>query len=150
MIACSESFLFYAKKIWAVRTDGPIYSSPCVATHLRKIFVGSHDGNVYCFDMEGTVCWKHSLEGVVFSSPSCWVTSIQGFVAVCSTKGDIVILDEREGKTVASYHLDGELFSSPVLLPVYDEGLTIDPKNPELMFVVGCRDNHIYSFKHQF
>ena len=54
---------------WTYQTDGPIFSSPVVFAPNR-VAVGSHDKNVYFFDLSGTLLWRHKTGDLIFGSPA--------------------------------------------------------------------------------
>lgn len=73
-IGWSDNFLFSAidlhtgKEKWKYKAGYYVYSSPMVADN--KVFVGSHDGNLYCFDKDnGSKLWQYHTNGAVYSSP---------------------------------------------------------------------------------
>jgi len=49
---------------------------------------------------------------------------------VCSTQGEVILLNQKMGEEMGRFRLSGEVFSSPLLLGN--------------KLVVGCRDNFLY------
>lgn len=122
-------------QMWEFRTNGPVFSSPCVSADHRQVLCGSHDGCLYCLNgADGSLVWSFETTGKVFSSPCVFDGSAVGrrgtLVGLASTDGTVWILDGRDGRTLASFTLKGELFSSPV---VWRRSL-----------VVGCRNDFVY------
>lgn len=155
----SSSILLVFPQLWEFLTDGPVFSSPCVAslspsstrrarsathdgsaahdgsgTPSPAVFCGSHDCSVYCIDpADGSLLWRFQTTGKVYSSPFVFDGSpwgVRTLVAVASTDGTLWILDGEQGTLKASFSLPGELFSSPVVW-----GRAV---------VVGCRNDYVY------
>lgn len=107
------------------------------------ITIGSHGRKVYCLSAEdGTLTWEKAIDSECFSTPFSFSfeQSLKhssehpaNFVAVCSSKGHLYILDLYCGLTLGELQFPGEIFSSPCVV------------NDRL--VVGCRDNYVYCVK---
>jgi outer membrane protein assembly factor BamB len=68
------------------------------------VYIGSHDGNFYCFDAAtGDVRWKFDAHGVISGSP----TVINGIVYFATTRGHTYGLDARTGKSLWEFR-DGQ------------------------------------------
>jgi len=53
---------------WKFRTDGPIFSSPVVASGV--VYIGSWDGSLYAINSTtGQEVWRFNTGGEIFSSP---------------------------------------------------------------------------------
>jgi cysteine-rich repeat protein/parallel beta-helix repeat protein len=107
----SLSSVPYANRFWSFETGGNVRSSPAVVD--GKVFVGSDDGFVYCFDAKtGNVIWKLAIRGSVFSSPAV----VNGMVFVGSTyDGILYSLDAETGDIYWMFPLGGSIFSSPAV-----------------------------------
>ncbi|XP_072538739.1 beta-alanine-activating enzyme [Salminus brasiliensis] len=137
--------------LWTFRTDGPVFSSPCLApmpsttsqqtgsiandkSAPSAVVCGSHDCCVYGLNaFDGSLLWRFQTTGKVYSSPFVFDGSrwgIRMLVAIASTDGRVWVLDGEQGTLKASLCLPGELFSSPIVW-----GATI---------VVGCRNDYVY------
>ncbi|XP_061540713.1 beta-alanine-activating enzyme isoform X1 [Phycodurus eques] len=118
--------------LWEFRTEGAVFSSPCVTSDLQRLLCGSHDGRLYCLNAaDGSSLWTFPTAGKVFASPCVFDGGTRGeLVAVASTDGTVYILDARDGRALCSRTLPGELFSSPVVC-----GRSL---------VVGCRNDYVY------
>ena len=57
--------------------------------------------------------------------------------AICSIDGNIVLFDIQTGKLLAKHKLQGQVFSSPIMIS--HEG--------NIQVVVGCRDDYVYCLK---
>uniref|UniRef100_S4RLE4 Aminoadipate-semialdehyde dehydrogenase n=1 Tax=Petromyzon marinus TaxID=7757 RepID=S4RLE4_PETMA len=122
------TFSHMGDKMWQFRTDGPVFSSPCIVGNRLDVVFGSHDGSVYAVSASGQLQWKHQLGAPVYATPCTWVCPA-GLVVAAGTDGLVCVLDEQ-GNPVCSYRLPGEVFSSPV---AWGDCL-----------LVGCRDDYLY------
>ncbi|OCT99521.1 beta-alanine-activating enzyme [Xenopus laevis] len=119
--------------VWHLRTDGPIFSSPCLSDFSGCSVFGSHDGYIYCCSSEGLLLWKHKTSSKVYATPFVFPNpciEASELVAAASTDGDLYILDVQSGSLMAQYRLSGQIFSSPVVW--------------ESTLIVGCRNNYVY------
>jgi outer membrane protein assembly factor BamB len=54
---------------WSHTTGSYVYSSPAV--WRLSVYIGSHDGNLYCFDAAtGDMRWRCDAHGVISGSPT--------------------------------------------------------------------------------
>eukprot|EP00794_Sanderia_malayensis_P007321 gene7321-8139_t len=133
--------------LWKVKTEKPIFSSPLFVDSLLPnmesvVVIGCHDCFVYCVSCNGFLIWSLKIDSPVYSTPSLVKVmtrdnsaleprDIQKYcVVVCSTQGNIYIIDLNTGKILTRDRLSGEIFSSPVV-----SGNRI---------FVGCRDDYLY------
>ena len=110
--------------LWTVTTGGPIFSSPIQVQ--EKILFGCHDGRVYCVAEGGVVVWTTEVGGGVAGALD-W--NKRGEIVCCSVSGTVNLLT-MDGARIASKELDGEIFSSPLMV--------------DNRVVVGSRDNKLY------
>src|SRR5512135_2555418 len=55
---------------WTFTAGGQVISSPALGANER-IYVGSHDGKLYCLDKAGKQVWSYDTHGTIdFSSPA--------------------------------------------------------------------------------
>jgi len=124
-----------------VTTGGSIFSSCVVINDSReqpikfRIFCGSHDQHIYCWNENLELEWKTFLGGEVYAVPFCHQLSSRSgdkewYVSVPTTEGRLFTLDSKTGVVVSHLQLPGELFSSPVAM--------------SNRLVVGCRDDYLY------
>ena len=120
---------------WRLATPGPVFSSPVQRKDTnpkqgREIthsaLVGDHGGSVTCVSTSGTLLWRKVVGAAVAGAPD----TQGGGLAVCTTPGEVVLLNQEEGEEMGRFRLSGEVFSSPLLLGN--------------KLVVGCRDNYLY------
>ena len=112
--------------VWKVETGSPIFSSPIL--YQSNLLLGSHDGFVYNVTPGGRINWRTDLSHPVFSSIDF---DPEGRILCVTTEGNIFILDDS-GRIVRKEKVAGNVFSSPLFL--------------SNSFIVGCRDNFLYSF----
>jgi len=96
------------------KTLGSIVSSPAVAD--GKVFIGTRDGKIYCFDaFTGEKIWEYQTGGWVDSSPSVY----QGTVYVGSRDGKLYALDVSTPVAKWTYSAGGAILSSPIVVDGY-------------------------------
>jgi len=96
--------------LWSYQTQYFISSSPAVS-HGR-VYIGSWDRNVYCFDMDtGALLWNYSTDGEVTSSPSV----ADGKVYIGSQDSKLYCLDAVHGTFLWSFDTDFLVESSPTV-----------------------------------
>jgi acyl-CoA synthetase len=89
--------------------------------------IGSHDGRLkHIQACDGTLLWETNLKVVIFGAP--FVTT--ECVVVGLTSGEICVLSLKTGVLLNKIKLNGEIYSSPVV--VGDK------------IYVGCRDDCVY------
>jgi peptide/nickel transport system substrate-binding protein len=95
---------------WNFTTGGAVVSSPAVAD--GRIYVGSDDGKVYCFNAyNGTLLWSALTLGPVESSP----TVVDGKVYVGSQDATLYCFDALTGASLWNATVSGPIDSSPVV-----------------------------------
>jgi outer membrane protein assembly factor BamB len=120
---------FFSTKVnpplWHYKTDGPIYGSPAVAIvgAVTLVFVGSVDGNLYCFNaLGGYPVWVENLGGPIFTSPVVASLNTSNTTVLCAShsgvlSGFVINPSSLLGvPTTASWSTtisDNYLFSSP-------------------------------------
>merc|ERR1719270_2768919 len=124
------------KEQWRIATQGPVFSSPVISGAKDSkgddqlpspALVGDHGGSVTCFTLDGKVAWRKDVGAAVAGAPD----TQGGGLAVCTSRGDVVLLNSQKmGLEMGRLRLGGEVFSSPLLLG-------------NRLFV-GCRDNYLY------
>ena len=98
----------------------------------HKILVGSHDHYLYCLDANGQLIWKYETNSPVYATSFIFATgtcinncttddiedsvldpnTIKHHAVICSTVGQVGIVDTLNGKLVCSEDVPGEVFSS--------------------------------------
>ena len=145
--------VYFAFQIGKVSTNKPIFSSSCVAVdnpqiddtsnEAWRLYCGSYDNNIYCWNEKQELQWKTGMKSEVFSIPclcdiqihnpdnlTSLVPSYLVCLCVCSTTGYIYMLDAANGGVLGTYKLSQDIFSSPVVVGDH--------------IVVGCRDDNVY------
>ncbi|CAM9512756.1 unnamed protein product [Lampetra fluviatilis] len=77
------TFSHVGDKMWQFRTDGPVFSSPCIVGNLLDVVFGSHDGSVYAVSASGELRWKHQLGAPVYATPCTWTAGGSVLLARC-------------------------------------------------------------------
>ncbi len=94
-VAVGQSAPSQLKVKWATSTNGPVTSSPAVAD--GKVYVGSHDQNLYAFDAEnGNRLWNFTINSKFLSSPAV----ANGKVYIGPDDGNIYCLDASTGTQI--------------------------------------------------
>ncbi|KAM9329496.1 beta-alanine-activating enzyme [Gastrophryne carolinensis] len=125
----------WGEKLWQFRTEGPIFSSPCLSLLSKQVTFGSHDGFVYCCSMEGQLVWKYETSSRVYATPFVFPkphAEKTELLAAAATDGGLCILDACSGAAISHCTLGGEIFSSPVVC--------------HSRLLLGCRNNYLYCF----
>lgn len=113
--------------VWRFRAAGPIFSTPTIRE--QRILFGSHDNFLYCLHEEsGLQLWRVGFTSPIYSSP------FAASVIICSdTNGYLKVLEFSTGRLLAQSRMDGQVFSSPVMV--------------DHLVIVGCRDDNLYCFQ---
>src|SRR5271157_1831412 len=94
--------------VWNDTTSNAVYSSPTVANDT--VFVGSNDGRLYAFDLNGNEKWNVSLGGAIYSSPA-----VDGdLLFVGSTNNNVYAINLTDRRIIWSVPTAAPVYSSPV------------------------------------
>ncbi|XP_055541674.1 beta-alanine-activating enzyme isoform X2 [Wyeomyia smithii] len=121
-------------EFWRISTVGNIFSTPLIQRCLdsNKVLLGCHDEHLYCFEYNSkrvvALKWKLKLQSPIYAGP---VALDNEYVIACSTSGYINAISTNTVQTNSVVKLNGEIFSTPVVV------------NSKTLFV-GCRDNILY------
>lgn len=97
--------------LWTYQTNFYITSSPSIS-HGR-VYIGSDDWNLYCFDMDnGSLLWNYTTSGKISSSPAV----INGKVYVGSDDTKLYCLNSINGSLLWKYHTNSLVQSSPTVV----------------------------------
>jgi outer membrane protein assembly factor BamB len=106
----------------------PFLSSPAV--NASRVFIGSHDKKVYCFDKHnGKVLWTYQAYGKIESSP----VLLKDKLIICSNDGIIHFINPVTGKKLYIYELGIAMKSTPAVINNF--------------LVVAGKDGKVYAFK---
>ena len=106
-----------------------------------RIYCGSHDKHIYCWNEELKLEWKsQELDSEIYSIPCVSEIRFQttqgtyqkSVLFASTTSGLIYILNPDSGLVLGKLALPWDVFSSPV---VYDNCIAL-----------GCRDDYIYCY----
>jgi len=124
---------------WIKTIQGYSYSSPCVAND--KVYVGSDDEYLYCFDTDtGNEIWKFKTGGAVRSTPSF----AYGNIYVGSDDGKIYCLNAENGQKIWSFLPLAGGISSPIIVDgkvYFGAASTINPN----IYCVNADTGHVLS-----
>ena len=135
------TLFFHTIQVGEVSTDQPVFSSCCVvvcdALPHTRVYSGSHDKCIYCWNEHLGLEWKTEVDSEIYSTPCYCNVPIQNAlqdcvpcICACTTSGHVYILSAGCGRVLGSLRLPGDIFSSPVAVDNH--------------IVVGCRDNNVY------
>ncbi len=97
--------------LWSYQTESYITSSPAVID--GKVYVGSWDKKLYCFDMmTGDVLWNFTTGGKITSSPAI----DNGKVYIGSQDSKFYCLDADNGDKIWEFDTDFMIESSPTII----------------------------------
>jgi len=96
--------------IWSYQLDDWVQSSPAI--YDGKVYIGSHDHNVYCLDAtDGSFIWSYTTGDTVSSSPAVY----DGKVYVGSYDDNVYCLDATDGSYIWSYTASDAVSTSPAI-----------------------------------
>ena len=96
--------------LWEYQTDHYITSSPAVLH--GKVYIGSWDQKLYCFDMmNGDMLWNYSTDGQITASPAV----NNGRVYIGSQDFIFYCLDADDGSFIWKFETDNKIESSSLL-----------------------------------
>ena len=97
--------------LWDSPTSDEIRSSPAVVD--GKLYVGSNDHKIYCFDGEtGTEVWNYTTGGTVSSSPAV----VDDKVFVGSNDNKVHCINAETGEYIWDFPTGGSISSSPTVI----------------------------------
>ncbi|KAJ0065296.1 hypothetical protein NL108_007026, partial [Boleophthalmus pectinirostris] len=98
-----------AEELWSYSKDVPFFSSPVSSdTH---VVIGSADGNICSFSLDGQLLWQFLTQAPVFSSPCLTPDLLQ--VLCGSHDGHIYCLNICDGALIWRFETSGRVYSSP-------------------------------------
>jgi len=117
--------------LWSFETGDYVYSSPIYSN--GKVYVGSGDGILYCFDSgTGEVIWTFETEGAIQGTAT--INGDQIFVP--SYDDNLYCLDLDTGNEIWSFPSGGDIFSSPAV----DSGLVVFGASNNQLFCLNQED----------
>lgn len=105
--------LYDGRLKWVFETDKPIFTSPVICGD--NIVFGCVDNCVYSISTAGTLLWRYSSSGHIFSSPTCKYLDGSPFVLFGSNDGFIYCLD-NQGQLLWKHELGSAIVASPTLV----------------------------------
>uniref|UniRef100_A0AAY5KHA4 Carrier domain-containing protein n=1 Tax=Esox lucius TaxID=8010 RepID=A0AAY5KHA4_ESOLU len=117
--------------------SGALFSSPCLHTLRRHLYVATLGGNILCLNPDtGTVLWTYSRKTPFFSSPSC----SSGHIVIGSVDGNICCLSHT-GEMRWQYETKGPVFSSPCTTP--DRRRVVCGSHDGCVYCLDCSDGSL-------
>ncbi|MGB9168554.1 MAG: PQQ-binding-like beta-propeller repeat protein [Nitrososphaeraceae archaeon] len=114
---------------WKTMLEGKIRATPTLMKSTNYLFIGTHNGIMYCLDRsDGSIKWKYQIGKPILSSVA---TSKDHIFFGCSDKC-IYSLNSTDGSIKWKYETGDKIWSSPVIT-----------RNGGILFV-GSLDSHIY------
>jgi eukaryotic-like serine/threonine-protein kinase len=133
----SDDFYLYSFNLdgnlnWKTRLEGKIRATPSLMKISNSLFIGTHNGIMYCLDQSnGSIKWKHEIGSPILSSVAI---SKDHIFFGCSDKR-VYSLNSTNGLINWKYETEGKIWSSPVI--TQNEGI----------LYVGSLDSHIYGLE---
>jgi eukaryotic-like serine/threonine-protein kinase len=132
-VGCDDGFLYSldldGRLKWKTRLNGKIRSSsPCLSED-NLIFIGTHNGSIYCLDQfDGVIRWNKQLTKPVLSSAAL----LKDRVFFASSDKKVYCLDCKTGTKAWEFETSDRIWSSPAIA-----------ENDMVLFL-GSLDSHIY------
>ncbi|KAK6493094.1 beta-alanine-activating enzyme isoform X1 [Huso huso] len=99
--------------LWKHSSDKPFFSSPQCTQ--RAVFIGSVDGNVYCFSHTGKKLWQFSTNGPIFSSPCIDNSSLADQKLVCGSHDNYVYCLKAGSELLWKFKTSAKVYSTPFI-----------------------------------
>ena len=93
---------------WQYSVNDEVRSTP--AAHGDNIVLGTDDGKVYCFNIEGRMKWMQDIGMAVRSKPLL----MDGVVYITSYESKLTAIDLSTGNVLAEYPVESRIYSSPL------------------------------------
>ncbi|KAG7358963.1 PQQ-like domain containing protein [Nitzschia inconspicua] len=116
-------------------------SSPFLVTDSCTIIIGGYDGRVRCLSNDlDSMCWSIDAFSTVCARPLVLMKSEN--VVVCTTAGDVSVLNIFTGKEQWRYRLPigGEIWSDPIEIPLNSLAAIGTPRR----VCFGARDSRLH------
>ena len=107
--------------------NSPLSSPTLYGKQKRCFLVGSYDGRLMSFHLEGSVIqaptkeWEVDVGSTIFARPL--VLPNETSCVVCTTTGDVVIIDINSQSKLAQSQIRGEIWSDPKVVGVDEKGI---------------------------
>ncbi|MGH0157829.1 UNVERIFIED_CONTAM: hypothetical protein FKN15_065100 [Acipenser sinensis] len=106
--------------LWKHSSDKPFFSSPQCTQ--RAVFIGSVDGNVYCFSHTGKKLWQFSTNGPIFSSPCIDNSSLADQKLVCGSHDNYVYCLKAGSELLWKFKTSAKVYSTPFIFSDHHVG----------------------------
>jgi len=107
----------FGNKRWEYKTNGKIFSSPCIDEGRESVYVGSYDFNLYAINfVDGQLRWKYPAGSIIKSSPVLYNNTIY---FSCYDKY-VYAVNASNGSLKWKRNIDALSICSPVIDDLHD------------------------------
>lgn len=83
------------KRLWTIKTNGAIASTPLVSETLGIVFFGANDGKMHAINLKtGTEIWSYATQGIFEHAP----VEADGMLLFTTDENRVYAVDARSGK----------------------------------------------------
>lgn len=136
------------QSVWKLDVGAPVNSSPCVSfwKDTQHTAQTATTQTTTAQTLISTSTAHTSIADI--DTPQTTVKKGSPVIVVTNIKGDIFLVSGDSGQVLDKTHIDGEIFSSPVLFPSSASSpfSSSSSSETELRLVVGSRNNKVYCF----
>lgn len=133
-VGCDDGFLYClnleGKLQWKTKLNGKVRSSsPCLSDEKKLIFIGTHNGGIYCLKQsDGSIVWDKQMTKPVLSSAA----ALKDAVFFASSDRRMYSFDCISGSKIWEFETADRIWSSPAVTEYSN------------VLFFGSLDSHIY------
>jgi len=99
------------KEVWSFDNGKGWWSTPAVVG--ERLYIGGHDGKMYCFDKKsGKEIWSYQAPSAIWSSPAV----VEGKVVFGCFHPYVYMLDAKTGRFIWKGAMGGRVLSTPIVV----------------------------------
>ena len=102
----------------------------------EKIFITAHDGNIFCFDLNGNLIWGYETGGTLISKPA----ADNDILAAGTIEGDLFSIDAASGEVLQVIGLGEAITSDLIIIDIFNNG------NKSKGIVLGTQKGNLYCY----